>query len=373
MMRVFLTGGTGYIGSAVLDALLRAGHRVTALVRDPEKVERAHVARRARPSSANWACRRRYAGGCSRHRRGRSHGVREALRAASRRIESGDRARCCPRSSERTAGRRRSSTRRASGCWAARRARRTRMRRSTPVDARRLAAGARTAVLDAGQNGVRTIVVRPGIVYGGSRGIVSDLLKDALNGMMRVIGPGKNRWPTVYDRDLADLYVRLLQAPDAHGMFHANDETDERVNDIVEAIAEHLTQRPDIRHMPLPEARRKLGTYADALAHRSTRPQPARESARAGRPRCRASPRTSRGCSRNIGAARGRFAGRRSSGLQVRALRVCGARPFGLAPGTYSEAAAWRPACRRRSRRTRSARRARTCEPAAIDQLDILI
>src|SRR5687767_15270217 len=39
-MRVFLTGGTGYIGSAVLDALLRAGHRVTAIVRDPEKAAR---------------------------------------------------------------------------------------------------------------------------------------------------------------------------------------------------------------------------------------------------------------------------------------------------------------------------------------------
>jgi nucleoside-diphosphate-sugar epimerase len=121
-------------------------------------------------------------------------------------------------------------------------------------------------VLDAGTNGVRTIVVRPGIVYGGARGIVSDILKDALNGMMRVIGTGKNRWPTVYARDLGDLYVRLLEAPDARGIYHANDETDERVNDIVEAIAEHLTQRPDIRHMPLPEARRKLGTYADALA-----------------------------------------------------------------------------------------------------------
>ena len=34
----FLTGGTGYVGSAVLDALLRAGHRVTAIARDPEKV-----------------------------------------------------------------------------------------------------------------------------------------------------------------------------------------------------------------------------------------------------------------------------------------------------------------------------------------------
>src|SRR5579872_6664456 len=39
-MRVFLTGATGYIGSAVLDALVRAGHDVTALVRNNEKAER---------------------------------------------------------------------------------------------------------------------------------------------------------------------------------------------------------------------------------------------------------------------------------------------------------------------------------------------
>ena len=32
-MHVFLTGATGYVGSAVLDAFARAGHRVTALVR----------------------------------------------------------------------------------------------------------------------------------------------------------------------------------------------------------------------------------------------------------------------------------------------------------------------------------------------------
>ena len=36
-MRIFLTGGTGYIGAAVLDALIKHGHDVTALVRDNEK------------------------------------------------------------------------------------------------------------------------------------------------------------------------------------------------------------------------------------------------------------------------------------------------------------------------------------------------
>src|SRR3954454_14918066 len=36
-MRIFLTGATGYIGGAVLDALVRGGHDVTALVRNNEK------------------------------------------------------------------------------------------------------------------------------------------------------------------------------------------------------------------------------------------------------------------------------------------------------------------------------------------------
>src|SRR5512133_1450436 len=39
-MRIFLTGATGYIGSAVLDASVRGGHDVTALVRDSEKANR---------------------------------------------------------------------------------------------------------------------------------------------------------------------------------------------------------------------------------------------------------------------------------------------------------------------------------------------
>ena len=48
--------------------------------------------------------------------------------------------------------------------------------------------------------------------------------------------------------------------------FHANDEADERVSDIVEAIASHAKMRPDVRYMPLEEARTKMGAYADALA-----------------------------------------------------------------------------------------------------------
>jgi nucleoside-diphosphate-sugar epimerase len=123
------------------------------------------------------------------------------------------------------------------------------------------------AVLDAGSDGmVRTAVIRPGVVYGGSRGIIGDMLKDAANGLVRVVGAGKNHWPCVYDRDLADLYLRVASNPAASGIFHANDEADERVNDIAEALANHAKIPADIRHVPLEEARAKMGPYADALA-----------------------------------------------------------------------------------------------------------
>ena len=88
-------------------------------------------------------------------------------------------------------------------------------------------------VLEAATDRLRTMVVRPGVVYGGGSGMVGDIFKSATNGLVRVVGDGNNHWPLVYDRDLADLYAKLAVNHDASGIYHANDEGDERVNDIV--------------------------------------------------------------------------------------------------------------------------------------------
>jgi nucleoside-diphosphate-sugar epimerase len=121
-------------------------------------------------------------------------------------------------------------------------------------------------VLNAATAGWRTVVIRPGIVYGSGRGIVGDVLNDAANSLIRIIGPGDNHWPLVYDRDLADLYLRTATNPEAEGIYHANDEGDETVNDIVAAISEHAKTTPSVRRVPLAEAKQKMGPYAEALA-----------------------------------------------------------------------------------------------------------
>ena len=264
-MRVFLTGATGYVGSAVLEALVRAGHQVVAMARDREKVERL-TARGTTAILSEIGTPKLYLDAL----RGSDAVIHTALEASPRRAERDRQAldTFLPALAASAAGGAPRTFVYTSGVWVL-------GKTSWPADEDApLNPAAHSAwrpaheqiVLDAGQDGLRTAIVRPGIVYGGSRGIVSDLLKDALNGLVRVIGNGKNYWPCVYDRDLADLYVRLIQAPDARGIFHANDEADERVNDIVEAIAAHVPQTPDVRHVPLPEAKKKLGTYAEALA-----------------------------------------------------------------------------------------------------------
>jgi nucleoside-diphosphate-sugar epimerase len=259
-MRVLLTGGTGYIGSAVLDALVRAGHHVDALVRNREKAAEVQ-ARGAHPVLGDLSQPATYAAMAA----AADGSIHTALDASSRGHALDALALDTLLAPVPRAGRFFIYT---SGVWVLGPA-------PAPVDeavplnpieqsAWRVPHEQR--VLAAAGPDLRTAVVRPGIVYGGSRGIVGDLFKAAANGLVRVIGMGENHWPLVYDRDLGELYLMLATIATASGVFHANDECDERVNDLVAAIAGHVSIRPSIRKVPLPEARQKMGAYADALA-----------------------------------------------------------------------------------------------------------
>ena len=269
-MRIFLTGATGYIGAAVLDALVRAGHDVTALVRDNEKAARVS-GRGGHPVLGNLADPESFRGSAE----AQDGYVHTAYDSASGRGPAIDRAvleaflaaAMRPRTAEATAAGRRFLIY-TSGVWVLGRspAPADETASLNPIELAAWRVEHERLVVDANSERLRTVVVRPGIVYGGSQGIVGDLLKQATNGLVRVVGDGNNHWPLIYDRDLADLYARLASKDDAAGVYHANDEGDERVNDIVSAIAPYVPTRPDVRHVPIEEARSKMGAYAEALA-----------------------------------------------------------------------------------------------------------
>jgi len=259
-MRIFLTGGSGYVGSAVLDAFVRAGHQVDALVRNSEAAA-AVQSRGAHPVPGDLSDPATYADAAA-----AANGVVHAAYEDSPRGVEVDAAALGVLLAPGTESNRfviyTSSVWVLGNCP-------TPCDEAAPVNPLELVAwrpAHEERVLNAAAEGLRPIVVRPGVVYGGSRGMVGDIFQDASNSLVRVIGSGDNRWPLVYDRDLADLYVRLAANAGASGIFHANDEGDERVNDLVAAIANHAKTSPSVRHVPLAEARQKHGTYADALA-----------------------------------------------------------------------------------------------------------
>ncbi len=259
-MRIFLTGGTGYIGSAVLDAFVRAGHHVDALVRNSEKAAEVQE-RGANPVLGDAADPKSYADAAA----AADGVVLTAFETSPRGAKVDETTIDTILAGPVKPGRFIIYT---SGVWVLGTALKP-ADETAPVNPIELVAwrpAHETRVLNAATAGWRTIVIRPGVVYGGDRGIIGDVLKDAANSLVRIIGPGDNHWPLIYDRDLADLYVRTATNPDASGIYHANDEGDETVNDIVAAISEHAKTTPSVRRVPLAEAKKKMGPYAEALA-----------------------------------------------------------------------------------------------------------
>jgi nucleoside-diphosphate-sugar epimerase len=268
-MRIFLTGATGYVGGAVLDAFVRAGHDVTALVRDNEKARRM-AKRSAHPVIGNLADPESFRSsaeaqdGYVHAAFDRSPGRGPEIEKAA--LETIVNAAKRPRTASATFVKR--FVIYTSGVWVLGQSPDP-AAEDAPVNPIPLTAwrpAHEQFVLGAATEHLRTVVVRPGVVYGGGTGMVADLFKSASNGLVRVVGDGNNHWPLVYDRDLADLYARLAASQDASGIYHANDEGDERVNDIVAAIRPQVPVRPDVRYVPLEEARAKMGLFADAMA-----------------------------------------------------------------------------------------------------------
>lgn len=133
---------------------------------------------------------------------------------------------------------------------------------ATPLVAERPATDA--AVLAAAQRGLRTLVIRAGLVYGAGRGIPAMLLSSVKERrVVTYVGDGKNHWAMIHRHDLALLFALAIEKTDASGLFNAVDDTYYDVRTIADAAARGAGVRAE--SWPLEQARSVLGPFADAL------------------------------------------------------------------------------------------------------------
>lgn len=119
----------------------------------------------------------------------------------------------------------------------------------TPVDPLPLRAGRvalNDAVLAASNDGLRSVVISPSLIYGVGLGASKDSMQvpwmialAQKHGVGRHIGAGENIWSNVHINDLVDLYLRALQdAPG--GAFYYAENGENSMRELAEAISRML-------------------------------------------------------------------------------------------------------------------------------------
>ena len=270
-MKVFVSGATGYIGKALLNALHRAGHTSVGLAREKERAEMMPGAGR------EWVI--------GNLRDARTYAFEAAacdaivhLGADMSSFATVDRISVETLLSAAGKGTGPKVLVYTSGVWVLGATGDTPADERSPLHPAPLIAARvqhEEMVLGTRSDQLTTAVVRPGIVYGGRGGIVEGFFADAVaKGRPTVVGDGDNRWPGVHLGDLCDLYVRLLEAASSTAVrklspeervFHAVAPAAETVSSIARAASRAAGREDTVHFWPLEEAREKLGGFADAL------------------------------------------------------------------------------------------------------------
>ena len=119
-------------------------------------------------------------------------------------------------------------------------------------------------VQDAQRHKLRTIIIRPGLVYGGGGGLVAMMRRQAEAHQLAIVGTGENHWAMVHVDALAELYALAMEEAPADSIYNGVSGDSVKYGDIVRAIAKLAGDDHDHR-MPLEQARQMMGAFADAL------------------------------------------------------------------------------------------------------------
>ncbi len=237
-MRVFLTGATGWIGSAIVPELLERGHQVTGLARSDEgaaTLERAGVevlrgslddlgSLRAGAEAADGVIHTAYIHDFSQMQMAGQTDNRAVETLATTLKGSG-------RPLVITTGTALVSPGRVA------------TERDRPDGATHPRVRSEEIAVSYADRGVRVSIVRPApSVHGkGDKGFVPILINIAREkGVSGYIGDGSNRWPAVHRLDAAQLYVLGLESAPAGSVLHAIGEEGISTREIAEVIGRKL-------------------------------------------------------------------------------------------------------------------------------------
>ncbi|MBJ7288180.1 NAD-dependent epimerase/dehydratase family protein [Williamsia sp.] len=122
------------------------------------------------------------------------------------------------------------------------------------------------AVLRRAATGGRPVIIQPGLLYGGDNRLIDEFfIRPGIgHGAIPVIGTGANHWSLVHVDDLARLYVAALSAAAGSVYLGVGDvaPTAERV---AQACAQGAGLNGATRSITIDEARASMGPVADAF------------------------------------------------------------------------------------------------------------
>jgi nucleoside-diphosphate-sugar epimerase len=265
-MKVFITGGTGYVGSVLVEKLVASGHEVRALARsDTSSAALADAgAHPARGELADVALLRTEASTAD----AVIHAaVDYSMTPESQAVELAAVAALTEGAGSQSAGRPVVYTSTGLVYGFDPDQDRSEDAELPEVSAQPVKSAAERIVL--GTPGITPIVVRAGLVYGrGGSGLVTGLIDSATRtGMATYIGDGSNSWSPVHVDDLAALYLAAVEKP-APGVFNAVGPRPFSFRELAEAIAELTGAQPV--SIPFEVAEQQLGPYAHVLRTNST-------------------------------------------------------------------------------------------------------
>ena len=122
-------------------------------------------------------------------------------------------------------------------------------------------------VLARAADGARPVVVQPGLLYGGDNRLIDHFFvtPGKVAGAIPYIGDGANRWSLIHVEDVATLYAAALAAK-AGSVYIGVEESHPTMKQAAEAVARGAGLDGKTVSITLEQARAQMGALADAFA-----------------------------------------------------------------------------------------------------------